>query len=70
MDGPVVFIHGFEQKGLFAVIDAAKKAAQEAGIDPSSIAFASSTPVNMEWKVKNLIRAVRREHAQLSGNKE
>jgi hypothetical protein len=59
---PVVFLHGFEGDALMAIIQAVKKAAPRAGIDPAAIAFASSTPTNREWKIKDLIREVRQEH--------
>jgi hypothetical protein len=59
---PVVFLHGFEEDSLLAVVRAIKAAAAEAGMDAGSIAFAASTPVNLEWKIKALIREVRKEH--------
>jgi hypothetical protein len=59
---PVVFLHGFKDEALLAVVRAVKAAAAEAGMDGGSIAFASSTPVNLEWKTKALIREVRKEH--------
>lgn len=62
MDNPVVFLHGFSDKTLFDLVAAIKKAARDGGIDPSAIAFASSTPTNLNWKVKDLIREVRKEH--------
>jgi hypothetical protein len=62
MEGPVVFLHGFNQETLPAILGAVKKAAGEGGIDPASIAFASSTVHNMDWKIRKLIREVRREH--------
>jgi hypothetical protein len=62
---PVVFLHGFSQETLFKIVDAVKTAAKEAGVDPGSIAFASSTVNNMEWKIRKLIREVRKEHEQM-----
>ena len=59
---PVIFLHGFDRETMFKIIDGIKKTAREAGVDPSSIAFASSTVNNQEWKVRKLIREVRREH--------
>jgi hypothetical protein len=41
---------------------AVKAAAEGAGIDPASIAFSSSTPTNLQWKVQDLIAEVREEH--------
>ena len=63
---PVIFLHGFDQNTLFKIVDGVKKAAKEAGIDPASIAFASSTVNNMEWKIRKLIREVRKEHEYMA----
>jgi hypothetical protein len=59
---PVVFLHGFDDDALMAVVRAVKAAATEAGMDGGDIAFTASTPANLEWKVKALIREVRKEH--------
>ena len=59
---PVIFLHGFSQETMFKIVDGIKKTAKEAGVDPASIAFASSTVNNMEWKIRKLIREVRKEH--------
>jgi hypothetical protein len=67
---PVVFLHGFSDTVLFELIKAVKKAARDGGIDPGLIAFASSTPNNMDWKIKDLIREVRREHEELRGKSQ
>jgi hypothetical protein len=66
MDNPVVFLHGFSDTVLFELVEAVKKAAREAGVDPGLIAFASSTPNNMDWKIKDLIREVRQEHKMMT----
>jgi hypothetical protein len=60
---PVVFLHGFEDEALMAAVRAIKAAAAEAGMDSENIAFTTSTPVNLEWKMKALIREVRKEHS-------
>jgi hypothetical protein len=65
MDAPVVFLHGFSEKVLFEVVQAVKDASRKAGIDPGLIAFASSTPTNLNWKLKDLIREVREEHQMM-----
>jgi hypothetical protein len=62
MDNPVIFLHGFSEKVLFDLVEAIKRAARDGGIDPGAIAFASTTPTTLEWKVRDLIRAVREEH--------
>jgi uncharacterized protein (DUF1499 family) len=59
---PVVFMHGFEHAQLIAIMRAAKNAAEEMGIDASNIAFCSSTPNNVTWKVEELIEHVQEEH--------
>jgi hypothetical protein len=46
-----------------AAVRAVKAAAAEAGMDSGNIAFTTSTPVNLEWKMKALIREVRKEHS-------
>ncbi|MDR3342056.1 MAG: DUF3783 domain-containing protein [Treponema sp.] len=68
MDNPVVLVHGVEEETLIAIVRAIKKAAVEAGVDPAAIAFASSTPTNLEWKVKDLIREVQQEHRYFQHN--
>jgi hypothetical protein len=67
MDNPVVFLHGFSDTVLFELVKAVKTAAREAGVDPGLIAFASSTPTNLNWKINDLIREVRREHEAMTG---
>jgi hypothetical protein len=62
MENPVVFLHGFKDTALFDMVKAIKKAAKETGIDPETIAFASSTVNNMEWKLRKLIHEVTKEH--------
>jgi hypothetical protein len=66
MEPPVVFFHGFDNDRLFKIVDAVKTAAKETGLDPASIVFASSTVNNMEWKIRKLIREVRKEHGYMS----
>jgi hypothetical protein len=66
MEPPVVFFHGFDKDSLFKLVEAVKAAAKETGLDPASIAFASSTVNNMEWKIRKLVREVRKEHEHLN----
>lgn len=61
-DTPVIFLHGFEHGQLIALMRAAKKAAEDMGMDASNIAFCSSTPNNVLWKVAELIEHVQEEH--------
>jgi hypothetical protein len=70
METPVIFVHGFSREVLFKIVDAVKKTAKEEGIDPGSIAFASSTTNNMEWKVRKLIRELRKEHEAMTRKTE
>jgi hypothetical protein len=68
MGYPVIFFHGLSRDHLVAIMRAAKKAAAEAGLDPSTLAFASSTEVNLEWKVRALVEEVSREHEYMRKN--
>jgi hypothetical protein len=68
MDNPVILMHGFSHEQMIAIMRAAKAATKELGVDPLSIAFTSSTPTNMEWKLKDLIAEVREEHEYMKKN--
>ena len=68
MDAPVVLLHGFNNEQALALMRAAKKAAAEAGLDPSSVAFAMTTPTNVEWKVADLLTEVTEEHEYMKNN--
>ena len=68
MDNPVILMHGFSHEQMIVIMRAAKTAAKELGVDPLSIAFTSSTPTNMEWKLKDLIAEVREEHEYMKKN--
>lgn len=68
MDAPVVLLHGFNNEQALALMRAAKKAAAEAGIEPASIAFAMTTPTNVEWKVSDLLSEVAEEHEYMKNN--
>lgn len=67
---PVVLLHGFSQEQTIALMRAVKKAAPENGVEASAIAFATSTPNNMEWKLKDLFKEVAEEHAYMTGAKK
>jgi hypothetical protein len=67
---PVVVLHGFTEEALLPVLRAVKAAATEAGMDGANIAFSASTPVNLEWKLKALIREVRKEHSHFQAAEE
>ncbi len=55
----VIYLHGFEKDDLFTVIRAIKAAVDY----PGEIAFSTSTPTNLEWKIKDMIAEVREDHA-------
>jgi hypothetical protein len=68
MEAPVVLLHGFSNEQALAIMRAAKKAASEAGLEPGSIAFAMTTPTNVEWKVSELLSEVSEEHEHMRKN--
>lgn len=54
----VIYLHGFDKKELFALVDLIKKNSE----DPKAIAFSTSTKNNLQMKVEDLIREVRKDH--------
>lgn len=68
MDTPVVLLHGFTNEQAVALMRAAKKAASDAGMDSGRIAFATTTPTNVEWKVAELLTEVAEEHEYMRKN--
>ncbi|MDR1107262.1 MAG: DUF3783 domain-containing protein [Treponema sp.] len=67
---PVVFLHGFSKEAIFEIVKAVKNAAEKAGTPGKTIAFASSTINNMEWKIRKLIREVTKEHEAMRRKEE
>ncbi len=59
IEGKVIIIHGFKREKVFEIMKAVKASVQ----NPSDIAFSVSTPTNMEWKLKDIIKDVREDHA-------
>jgi hypothetical protein len=57
----VVFLHGFAEGEIQAVMRAVRQAAR----DPQDIAFAMTTDSNKEWKVKVLVEHVAEEHERM-----
>lgn len=55
----VILLHGFEGETLIAAVRAIKAVLP----DPAGIAFASTTAVNVDWKVGDLLEHVAEEHA-------
>ena len=62
--GRVILLHGFSQTELAAILKAVKAVAQ----DPQDIAFAMSTPTNLNWKFRDIIEDVRGDHEYLKAN--
>jgi len=63
-DERLVLIHGFSRDETIAIMRAAKAAAA----DPQGIAFTTSTPANLDWKLRDLIVEVREEHEYMRLN--
>jgi hypothetical protein len=63
-EGKLVLMHGFSNEEAVAMMRAVKAAAS----DPGDIAFAITTPTNLEWKIKDLVDQVRAEHESLKQN--
>jgi len=63
-DERLVLIHGFSRDETISIMRAAKAAAT----DPQGIAFTTSTPTNLDWKLQDLIAEVREEHEYMRRN--
>ncbi len=63
-DERVVLIHGFSREETIAIMRAAKSVSA----DPQGIAFTTSTPSNLDWKLRDLIIEVREEHEYMRKN--
>ena len=59
LDGKVIVMHGFEKEKVFEIMRIIKASVE----NPSEIAFSTSTPTNLEWKLKDIISDVREDHA-------
>ncbi len=57
----VIYLHGFDKKELFALVDLIKKHSP----DPKSIAFSTSTKNNIKMTVEQLILEVRKDHSTM-----
>jgi hypothetical protein len=55
----VIYFHGFEREDVFKIIKAIKSVVDQ----PGEIAFSTSTPTNLEWKIKDMVAEVREDHA-------
>ena len=58
-DGKLIIMHGFEKDKVFEIMRIIKASVE----NPSEIAFSMSTPVNLDWKLKDIISDVREDHA-------
>ncbi|MFO7729347.1 MAG: DUF3783 domain-containing protein [Spirochaetia bacterium] len=63
-DERLVLIHGFSREETIAIMRAAKSVTA----DPQGIAFTTSTPSNIEWKLRDVIAEVREEHEYMRNN--
>ena len=63
-DERLVLIHGFSREETIAVMRAAKIAVS----DPQGVAFTTSTPTNLDWRLRDLIAEVREEHEYMRNN--
>lgn len=62
----LVLLHGFTHQEIQRLLPAIKHVVE----DPQSIAFAMTTPTNLEWTVAELIREVTEEHKMLTARRE
>jgi len=63
-EGKVILLHGFDREEIAKILKAVKSVAK----DPQEIAFAMSTPTNLNWKIKDFIDDVRGDHEYLRRN--
>lgn len=63
-DGKVILLHGFDTEEINKILKAVKSVAD----DPRDIAFAMTTPTNLEWKIKDFVADVRGDHEYLKQN--
>ena len=63
-EGKVILLHGFDREEIAKILKAVKSVAD----DPKAIAFAMSTPTNLEWKIRDFIDDVRGDHEYLQKN--
>lgn len=64
-DTKVILMHGFTNEEVTKILDAYKKISQM----PSSI-FAATTETSLNWKVKDLIAELEKEHEEFKKIKE
>ena len=57
----VIYLHGFDKKELFALVDLIKKNSP----NPKAIAFSTSTKNNIKMTVEQLIAEVRKDHGTM-----
>ena len=64
MDERFILIHGFSREETMKILKVIKSEAEA----PQGIAFSVTTPTNLEWTVKELIKDVREEHEYMQAN--
>lgn len=63
-DSPkLVLFHGLCQEDAIKAMRAVKAAVD----DPAGIAFATSTPTNLGWKLEDIVEHVWEEHGAMTG---
>jgi hypothetical protein len=60
----VILLHGLEQEEIHKVIRAVKSVLAE----PSSVAFAMSTPTNLKWPLEKTVEDIWGDHEYLKLN--
>jgi lysophospholipid acyltransferase (LPLAT)-like uncharacterized protein len=61
----IIVFHGFSKKQLNKVIEAIKKVSEG-----ENIIMAVSTPTSLEWKLKELIEELTKEHEYMKRERE
>ncbi len=63
--GKIIVFHGFSKEKLNKVINAIKKVSEG-----DNIIMAVSTPTSLEWKLKELIEELTKEHEYMKRERE
>ena len=64
MDERFILIHGFGREETMKILKAVKAEAE----NPQGIAFSITTPTNLGWTVRDLIKDVREEHEYMQAH--
>ena len=60
----VIFMHGFTQEEMTRIMRGVRSVVE----DPTEVAFCTSTPNNLEWRVRDLLKDVMEEHEYMRNN--